>query len=428
MTMFLLQALLWLLVVFVLGYGIGRLLKSLFCDGAAEVAEDATLHPRRPIEAPSVHRETSARVNVPSVATVLGGAAAVGAVAAARHKVDVPKAPPMDFSGINPHKPIIDPPDMDLPAVELTAPDMSLPNVELTAPKVDLPEFELTAPKVDLPDMPEIELLPEAVTELPEAKLSLPDVSLNVPPVDLKTPTIDVSDIEPYKPILDLPDMDRELPDVDLKMPEVALPNMGLKAPAIDFDSIDPHKPIFDLPDMDRELPDVDLQLPEVDLPEVSVDEGSGLLDAAKAAAMAGGAGLVANAIAADMGSADEATTDHADIADSDADEKNWLLLLVQQAKAVYRGHNHRAVSHLWRSGNTRDCSTLDDFESLSLQPATYDKLGSSHCGVPRAGFVAVGGDVSNIEQGSAVLFHYCNIVVCRDADDTHHFIRVVAD
>jgi hypothetical protein len=402
---------------------------------------------------------------------VLGGAAAVGAVAAARHKVDVPKAPPMDFSGINPHKPIIDPPDMDLPAVELTAPDMSLPNVELTAPKVDLPEFELTAPKVDLPDMPEIELLPEAVTELPEAKLSLPDVSLNVPPVDLKTPTIDVSDIEPYKPILDLPDMDRELPDVDLKMPEVALPNMGLKAPAIDFDSIDPHKPIldlpdmdrelpdvdlkmpevalpnmglkapaidfdsidphkpiFDLPDMDRELPDVDLQLPEVDLPEVSVDEGSGLLDAAKAAAMAGGAGLVANAIAADMGSADEATTDHADIADSDADEKNWLLLLVQQAKAVYRGHNHRAVSHLWRSGNTRDCSTLDDFESLSLQPATYDKLGSSHCGVPRAGFVAVGGDVSNIEQGSAVLFHYCNIVVCRDADDTHHFIRVVAD
>ncbi len=428
MTMFLLQALLWLLVVFVLGYGIGRLLKSLFCDGAAEVAEDATLHPRRPIEAPSVHRETSARVNVPSVATVLGGAAAVGAVAAARHKVDVPKASPMDFSGINPHKPIIDPPDMDLPAVELTAPDMSLPNVELTAPKVDLPEFELTAPKVDLPDMPEIELLPEAVTELPEAKLSLPDVSLNVPPVDLKTPTIDVSDIEPYKPILDLPDMDRELPDVDLKMPEVALPNMGLKAPAIDFDSIDPHKPIFDLPDMDRELPDVDLQLPEVDLPEVSVDEGSGLLDAAKAAAMAGGAGLVANAIAADMGSADEATTDHADIADSDADEKNWLLLLVQQAKAVYRGHNHRAVSHLWRSGNTRDCSTLDDFESLSLQPATYDKLGSSHCGVPRAGFVAVGGDVSNIEQGSAVLFHYCNIVVCRDADDTHHFIRVVAD
>ena len=428
MTMFLLQALLWLLVVFVLGYGIGRLLKSLFCDGAAEVAEDATLHPRRPIEAPSVHRETSARVNVPSVATVLGGAAAVGAVAAARHKVDVPKASPMDFSGINPHKPIIDPPDMDLPAVELTAPDMSLPNVELTAPKVDLPEFELTAPKVDLPDMPEIELLPEAVTELPEAKLSLPDVSLNVPPVDLKTPTIDVSDIEPYKPILDLPDMDRELPDVELKAPEVALPNMGLKAPAIDFDSIDPHKPIFDLPDMDRELPDVDLELPEVDLPEVSIDEGSGLLDAAKAAAMAGGAGLVANAIAADMGSADEATTDHTDVADSDADEKNWLLLLVQQAKAAYRGHNHRAVSHLWRSGNTRDCSTLDDFESLSLQPATYDKLGSSHCGVPRAGFVAVGGDVSNIEQGSAVLFHYCNIVVCRDADDTHHFIRVVAD
>ncbi|MGB3916534.1 MAG: hypothetical protein WBL07_03770, partial [Thiothrix litoralis] len=329
------------------------------------------------------------------------------------------KAPAIDFDSIDPHKPILDLPDMDreLPDVELKAPEVALPNMGLKAPTIDFDSIDPHKPILDLPDMDR---------ELPDVDLKMPEVAL--PNMGLKAPAIDFDSIDPHKPILDLPDMERELPDVDLKMPEVALPNMGLKAPAIDFDSIDPHKPIFDLPDMDRELPDVDLQLPEVDLPEVSVDEGSGLLDAAKAAAMAGGAGLVANAIAADMGSADEATTDHADIADSDADEKNWLLLLVQQAKAVYRGHNHRAVSHLWRSGNTRDCSTLDDFESLSLQPATYDKLGSSHCGVPRAGFVAVGGDVSNIEQGSAVLFHYCNIVVCRDADDTHHFIRVVAD
>ncbi|WGZ95771.1 MAG: hypothetical protein QJT81_07230 [Candidatus Thiothrix putei] len=74
------------------------------------------------------------------------------------------------------------------------------------------------------------------------------------------------------------------------------------------------------------------------------------------------------------------------------------------------------------------DCATLEGYDSISLQPATYDKLGSSHCGVPRAGFVAVGGDVGNIEPNTGILFHYCNIVVCRDAGDTHHFIHVVTD
>ncbi|WP_308873839.1 hypothetical protein [Thiothrix subterranea] len=113
MTMFLLQALLWLLVAFLLGYGIGRFLKSLFC----RPAENAAI---------PLYEDVPARVNVPVVATVLGGtAAAVGAVAAARSKLDtnvdvpdvswkMPKAPRMDWSGIDPHKPILNPPDMDI--------------------------------------------------------------------------------------------------------------------------------------------------------------------------------------------------------------------------------------------------------------------------------------------------------------------------
>uniref|UniRef100_UPI001B8089ED hypothetical protein n=1 Tax=Thiothrix lacustris TaxID=525917 RepID=UPI001B8089ED len=320
--------------------------------------------------------------------------------------------------GIDPHKPILDLPDMDVELPTIAMPDMSME-------------------------------LPEADLSLPTASLDVPSVELDVPDIELQAPSLVVDGIDPHKPILDLPDMDvelptidmpdmsMELPDVDLSLPtasldvpsvELDVPDIELQAPNLAVDGIDPHKPILDLPDMDVELPTIDM--PDVDLPDlpaVNVEGGHGLLDAVKVAVVAAGTGLAAKAASAMTVDTNDVELPEVSV-DDDADEKNWLLLLVQQAKAAYRGHNHRAVSHLWRSGNTRDCSTLDDFESLSLQPATYDKLGSSHCGVPRAGFVAVGGDVSNIEQGSAVLFHYCNIVVCRDADDTHHFIRVVAD
>ena len=201
---------------------------------------------------------------------------------------------------------------------------------------------------------------------------------------------------------------------------ELDVPNLDLTAPTFDLSGIDPHKPIVDRPDMD--LPDVD-----VNQPNVSVEGGSGLLDAAKAAVMAGGVGLVARAASA-LTVDDKALPTVSAAVDGDADATNWLLSLIKQVKGAYQGHNHRAVSHLWDSSSAHDCSTLSDYESISLQPATYDKLGFSHCGVPMAGFVAVGGDVGNLEPGCGILFHYCNIVVCRDADDTHHFIRVVAD
>ena len=147
------------------------------------------------------------------------------------------------------------------------------------------------------------------------------------------------------------------------------------------------------------------------------------LLDTSKATVIVGGAGLVASAVSS-VSAADVTPTA---MTDDDEAGTNWLVLLVQQAKDAYRGRNPRAVSKLWGSDSIHDCSTLDGYDSLSLHPGTYDKLGSSHCGVPRAGFVAVGGDVSNVELGSGVLFHYCNIVVCRDAEDNHHFIRLTA-
>ena len=257
--------------------------------------------------------------------------------------------------------------DIDLPEVSLQAPDVDLPEVSLQVPEVDLPEVSLKMPEVDLPEVPSL------------------DVEL--PTLEVKAPGMDWSGIDPHKPIIDPPDMDISLPTLD-----VDLPDMSLKMPEVD-------------------LPDVSLQAPDV-----SVDTGSGFLDAAKVAAIAAGAGLAANAVAVDDVSPDSVT------------DTDWLLQLVQQTKEAYRGRNARAVSRLWGSDSHYDCSTLADYESISLEPATYDKLGSSHCGVPRAGFVAVGGDVGNVEMGSGILFHYCNIVVCRGADNTHHFIRVLAD
>ncbi len=396
MTMFLLQALLWLLVAFLLGYGIGRFLKSLFCRPTV-VDEPVVLHRHRPLDVPRPNADLP-KVNVPASATVLGGvAAAAGAVAVAR---DVFTA------------------KVDAPDVSLKLPEVDVPDVTLKVPEVDLPDVSLKLPAVDVPDM----------------AMDLPKVNVDVPSFELKAPTLDFSGIDPHKPILNPPDMDIDLPEFDVDVPDVSVqappvdiedgisfldmakavvvtagvglsakvasamsfddkalpeveanfpdidaPSFELKAPTIDFSGIDPHKPILNPPDMDIDLPDVspDTHSLTLDLPDID-----------------GGA--------------------------------DWLLLLVRNAKDAFRGHNPRAVTRLWSHSSQHDCSVLDAYDSLTLQPATYDKLGSSHCGAPRAGFVAVGGDVSNIEVGSGVLFHYCNIVVCRDADDNHYFIRVV--
>ncbi|MEN9424897.1 MAG: hypothetical protein RL122_2280, partial [Pseudomonadota bacterium] len=249
------------------------------------------------------------------------------------------KAPTLDFSGIDPHKPILNPPDMDI----------DLPEFD-----VDVPDVSVQAPPVDIED---------GISFLDMAKAVVVTAGVGLSAKVASAMSFD----------------DKALPEVEANLPDIDAPSFELKAPTIDFSGIDPHKPILNPPDMDIDLPDVspDTHSLTLDLPDID-----------------GGA--------------------------------DWLLLLVRNAKDAFRGHNPRAVTRLWSHSSQHDCSVLDAYDSLTLQPATYDKLGSSHCGAPRAGFVAVGGDVSNIEVGSGVLFHYCNIVVCRDADDNHYFIRVV--
>jgi hypothetical protein len=46
-----------------------------------------------------------------------------------------------------------------------------------------------------------------------------------------------------------------------------------------------------------------------------------------------------------------------------------------------------------------------DATETLTLAPAQHGKLGIIHCGVTREGFIAVGGDPRDIEDGEDIVF-----------------------
>jgi hypothetical protein len=46
-----------------------------------------------------------------------------------------------------------------------------------------------------------------------------------------------------------------------------------------------------------------------------------------------------------------------------------------------------------------------DTTETLTLAPARHGKLGIIHCGVTREGFIAVGGDPRDIEDGEDIVF-----------------------
>lgn len=83
------------------------------------------------------------------------------------------------------------------------------------------------------------------------------------------------------------------------------------------------------------------------------------------------------------------------------------------------------AVHTLWTDNDSEyDCGADDDSDSqVVLTPGKYDKLGSVHCGVPSAGFVAAGGDVFDLEDGHGVLFTRTKVVVCRKGDE-HIFTR----
>lgn len=56
--------------------------------------------------------------------------------------------------------------------------------------------------------------------------------------------------------------------------------------------------------------------------------------------------------------------------------------------------------------------------ETVTLTPKTYNKLGIIHCGVSSEGFIAVGGDTSDIADGKEVTFERSSIKVKRNGSE----------
>jgi hypothetical protein len=66
----------------------------------------------------------------------------------------------------------------------------------------------------------------------------------------------------------------------------------------------------------------------------------------------------------------------------------------------------------------------LENTEILTLAPAEHDKLGIIHCGVTREGFIAVGGEPRDIEDGEEILFERVAIKARRQGSE-YTFTRV---
>lgn len=56
--------------------------------------------------------------------------------------------------------------------------------------------------------------------------------------------------------------------------------------------------------------------------------------------------------------------------------------------------------------------------ESLVLEPRKHGKLGIIHCGVTREGFIAVGGDPRDINDGEEITFNKVKIKAVRKGSE----------
>lgn len=54
----------------------------------------------------------------------------------------------------------------------------------------------------------------------------------------------------------------------------------------------------------------------------------------------------------------------------------------------------------------------------LVLEPKKHDKLGIIHCGVTREGFIAVGGDIADIDDGQEIVFDRVGIKANRKGSE----------
>jgi hypothetical protein len=60
----------------------------------------------------------------------------------------------------------------------------------------------------------------------------------------------------------------------------------------------------------------------------------------------------------------------------------------------------------------------MSDENTLTLGPREHDKLGISHCGVTREGFIAVAGDPRDIADGEEIVFERARIKAKRKGEE----------
>jgi len=65
-----------------------------------------------------------------------------------------------------------------------------------------------------------------------------------------------------------------------------------------------------------------------------------------------------------------------------------------------------------------------ENTETLTLAPSEHDVLGIIHCGVTREGFIAVGGEPRDIDDGEEILLERVSIKTWREVNE-YTFTRV---
>lgn len=264
MTMFLIQALLWLLAAFLLGYGLARWLKGRACK-------------RKPSESPTRLDKETSQLRVPvTTAAIATGTAAAASLATKRESAPQPTSAPVQAP--------VKPAELNKPVVTASAPTVEAQGSAVTTDK----SVKVVADPTAVPELAEVDLGKVEVKDIKAGVVGLGSAALAVAAVKLNAPDgeVDLSVTELIKPPgsdLDLKTLQMNLPasNADLSAAEwhnqtASVDVVAVNVPQVTVDT--PDLPDLKLPSVDVGLAAANLQTPEgkadltalrVDLPDV---------------------------------------------------------------------------------------------------------------------------------------------------------------
>lgn len=260
MTMFLIQSLLWLLVAFLLGYGLGRWLKGRVCQ-------------RKQTALPSQFEKETSHLRVPvTTAAVATGTAAAASLAAKREPTPAQTtAKPVELAAkpVELKTPVVTAP---APVVEVSSSLLNKVEVqaELEPPKVDTPSIEVSDIKTAAVGLGSAALAAAAV------KLAAPDGEVNLSVTELVPPPETELDLKTLR--MNVPASGTDLSAAEWHDAKASVDVVAVNVPQVDVNT--PELPDLKLPPVDLGLAAANLQTPEgkadltalrVDLPDVPV-------------------------------------------------------------------------------------------------------------------------------------------------------------